>query len=46
MDWAEVAERLDRANIEANSPLKGGWRLVTHRDVDADDVDRLFAALT
>lgn len=45
MDWADVAHRLDRSNIKANSPLKGGWRVVTHRDVDADDVDRLFAAL-
>ncbi|HXV70252.1 MAG TPA: GntG family PLP-dependent aldolase [Acidimicrobiia bacterium] len=46
MEWSEVADRLGKANIKVNSPLKGGWRVVTHRDVDAADVDRLFAALT
>ncbi len=46
MEWAEVADRLDKANIKANPPMKGGWRIVTHRDVDESDVDRLFAALT
>ncbi|HET9259711.1 MAG TPA: GntG family PLP-dependent aldolase [Acidimicrobiia bacterium] len=45
MDWPEVSERLSKANIKANPPIKGGWRLVTHRDVDDNDVDRLFAAL-
>jgi threonine aldolase len=46
MDWAETAERLRGANIKVNPPIKGGWRIVTHRDVDVDDVDRLFDALT
>lgn len=45
MEWAEVADRLAKANIKVNPPLKGGWRIVTHRDVDDADVDRLFAAL-
>ncbi|MFZ0014970.1 MAG: GntG family PLP-dependent aldolase [Acidimicrobiia bacterium] len=44
-DWAEVATRLQSANIKVNPPMKGGWRVVTHRDVDEGDVDRLFAAL-
>jgi len=46
MDWADVADRLTQANIKINAPLKRGWRIVTHRDVDAADVDRLFAALS
>lgn len=45
MAWPDVADRLDKASIKVNSPLKGRWRLVTHRDVDAADVDRLFDAL-
>jgi threonine aldolase len=44
-DWSDVADRLARANIKVNPPIKGGWRLVTHRDVDEDDVERLFKAL-
>ena len=46
LEWSEVADRLGRANIKINPPLKGGWRIVTHRDVDDADVDRLFAALS
>jgi len=46
LGWAEVADRLAQAKIKVNPPLKGGWRIVTHRDVDAADVDRLFAALS
>lgn len=46
MEWGEVAVRLEESNIKINPPLKGGWRIVTHRDVDSADVDRLFAALT
>lgn len=45
MAWDEVATRLSDAGIKANPPIKRGWRLVTHRDVDEGDVDRLFAAL-
>ena len=44
--WDEVAGRLQSANVKVNPPLKGKWRIVTHRDVDDSDVDRLFAALT
>lgn len=43
--WDEVAGRLDGAGIKVNPPLKGKWRIVTHRDVDDSDVERLFAAL-
>lgn len=46
MEWPEVANRLTKANIKVNPPINGGWRIVTHRDVDAGDVDRLFAALS
>jgi threonine aldolase len=45
MSWEEVASRLDSANIKVNPPFHGMWRVVTHRDVDQTDVDRLFAAL-
>lgn len=45
MEWSEVARRLDEANIKVNPPIKGGWRLVTHRDVDEDDVESLFKVL-
>lgn len=45
MPWEEVSSRLTAANIKVNPPIKGGWRVVTHRDVDASDVDRLFTAL-
>ncbi|MFP3880970.1 MAG: threonine aldolase family protein [Actinomycetota bacterium] len=45
MSWDEVAGRLERANIKVNPPLKGNWRIVTHRDVDDSDADRLFDAL-
>ena len=46
LDWAEVSSRLADAGIRANRPLQGWWRLVTHRDVDADDVTRLLDALS
>lgn len=45
MGWDEVAERLRSDNIKVNPPLKGAWRVVTHRDVDESDVERLFSAL-
>jgi threonine aldolase len=45
MTWEEVITRLGRANIKVNPPVKGGWRIVTHRNVDDSDVDRLFGAL-
>ena len=45
MSWDEVGGRLEKANIKVNPPLKGNWRIVTHRDVDDSDADRLFDAL-
>jgi threonine aldolase len=44
--WDDVEDRLRSANIKVNPPIKGGWRIVTHRDVDESDVDRLFTALS
>lgn len=46
LDWPDVADRLAQANLKANPPIRGRWRVVTHRDVDETDVERLFAALT
>ena len=46
MEWDDVASRLAAAGVKANPPIGGSWRLVTHRDVDAADVDRLVGALS
>jgi len=46
MSWSDIKERLDSAGIRANPPMGGGWRLVTHRDVDDRDVARLLDALS
>jgi threonine aldolase len=46
MEWEEVASRLRDVGVRANPPIGGAWRLVTHRDVDAADVDRLVSALS
>jgi threonine aldolase len=46
MPWSEAAGRLQSANVKVNPPFAGGWRIVTHRDVDETDVDRLLAALS
>lgn len=46
MTWDEVASRLAAGALKVNPPLAGGWRIVTHRDVDAADADRLIAALS
>jgi threonine aldolase len=44
--WPELSERISAAGVKANAPLVGGvWRLVTHRDVDQADVDRLLGAI-
>lgn len=41
--WDETSARLSERGIKANPPLVGGnWRIVTHRDVDAADADRLI----
>jgi threonine aldolase len=45
MGWDEVSNRLSQAGLAANRPIGGFWRLVTHRDVDAADLDRLVSAL-
>lgn len=45
MSWTEVSDRLSKASIKVNPPRGSHWRLVTHRDVDAADVDRLLTAL-
>lgn len=45
VDWPEMKERLDGAGIKVNPPIGGAWRIVTHRDVDASDVERLLGVL-
>ncbi len=45
VDWTEMRERLTAAGIKVNPPIGGGWRIVTHRDVDGGDVERLLAVL-
>ena len=45
MSWPEVLDRITSAGVKVNPPFAGQWRVVTHRDVDAADVDRLLAAL-
>jgi threonine aldolase len=44
--WDDVSGRLAGANLKANPPIRGSWRIVTHRDVDDADVDRLLTALS
>lgn len=46
LDWSEISSRLGQAGILANAPFGKWWRIVTHRDVDGGDVDRLLTALT
>ena len=43
--WDQVRSRLGEAGIKANPPIAGRWRLVTHRDVDGSDVERLVSAI-
>ena len=45
LDWPPLAERFAAAGIKANAPRGGSWRLVTHRDVDGGDVERLLNAI-
>jgi hypothetical protein len=40
-----MTARLGSAGIKVNPPLGNAWRIVTHRDVDADDVGRLLEIL-
>ncbi len=46
MEWPEVKSHLDTAGVKVNPPLAGSWRIVTHRDVDAADADRLLNAIS
>ena len=46
MSWDEVSNRLKTSKISVSPPRAGAWRIVTHRDVDATDADRLIAALS
>ena len=45
ISWPELSDRLDGAGIKTSAPKGGTWRIVTHRDVDAEDVDRLISAV-
>ena len=44
--WAPVRARLKDSGVIVRDPLAGTVRLVTHRDVDDADVERLLAAFT
>ena len=46
MSWDEVAGRLRSHALKVNPPMAGLWRIVTHRNVDFADVERLVSALT
>jgi len=46
LSWEEAHDRLTNAGIKVNPPVRGGWRICTHQDVDDGDVERLLAALT
>lgn len=43
--WQEIAERARADRVRVLGPMGGMWRLVTHRDVDIADVDRLVRAI-
>lgn len=45
LEWEEIADRMRRARILVNPPFPPFWRLVTHRDVDDADMERLLEAL-
>jgi threonine aldolase len=45
VEWAEMEQRLGHAGVKVNPPIGGAWRIVTHRDVDQSDVDRLLDVL-
>ena len=46
LSWDEVAHRLRSHALKVNPPMAGKWRIVTHRNVDSGDVERLVSALT
>lgn len=43
--WPEIAARAEADRVRVLGPMGGMWRIVTHRDVDAADVDRLVRAI-
>jgi threonine aldolase len=45
MEWATLQERLTGAGVKVNPPMGDSWRIVTHRDVDGQDVERLVTAI-
>jgi threonine aldolase len=45
IDWPQMKERLDGAGIKVNPPIAGSWRIVTHCDVETNDVERLLGVL-
>lgn len=46
VSWEEMRTRLADAGIKINPPMAGAWRIVTHRNVDFDDGQRLLAAIS
>ncbi len=44
--WAPVRARLKESGVVVRDPFAGTLRLVTHRDVDDADADRLLTAFT
>ena len=46
VSWSELDGRLADAGIKTGVPRGGAWRIVTHRDVDAEDVDRLMSVIS
>jgi threonine aldolase len=43
--WPVIAGRLAAAGVKANPPVNRVWRIVTHRDVDGADAERLVGAV-
>lgn len=46
IEWDDMKSRLDDAGVKVNRPIGNALRIVTHRDVDAADVDRLLGTLS
>lgn len=44
-DWGPLVAQLDDRGLRVSPPSADIWRLVTHRDLDEVDVDRLLQAL-
>lgn len=45
-NFDETRDRLGRSGVVTAPAYAGRWRLVTHRDVDRSDVDRLLAGIS